>query len=74
MHVQSRKTIHFTISYGCNTSFDETKFFEDLQSVPWDTMKSIDDTYDVMKARLGFLRCRCSFVAPVVLKFSLAKV
>ena len=52
MHVQPPKTNHNTISYRSFKTFDETKFIEDLQSVPWDTIKLFDDTDDVMEAWL----------------------
>ena len=52
MHVQPPKTNHNKISYRSFKTFDETKFIEDLQSVPWDTIKLFDDTDDIMEAWL----------------------
>ena len=52
MHVQPPKTNHFTISYRSFKNFNEAKFIEDLQSVPWDTIKLFDDTDDIMEAWL----------------------
>ena len=52
MQVQSPKTNHFTISYRSFKNLDEAKFIEDLQSVPWDTIKLFEDTDDVMEAWL----------------------
>ena len=52
MHVQPPKKNHNTISYRSFKAFDETKFIEDLQSVPWDTIKLFDDTDDIMEAWL----------------------
>ena len=50
MHVQPPKTNHNTISYRSFKTCDETKFIEDLQSVPWDTIKLFEDTDDIMEA------------------------
>ena len=52
MHVQPPKTDHYTISYRSFKNFNEDKFTEDLQSVPWDTIKIFDDTDDIM-GKLG---------------------
>ena len=52
MHVQPPKSSHFTISYRSFKNFDEAKFIEDLQTVPWDTIKLFDDTDDIMEAWL----------------------
>ena len=52
MHVQPPKTDHYTISYRSFKHFNEDKFTEDLQSVPWDTIKIFDDTDDIMEAWL----------------------
>ena len=52
MHVQPPKSNHFTIFYRSFKNFDEAKFTEDLQSVPWDTIKLFDDTDDIMEAWL----------------------
>ena len=52
MHVQPPKLKHFTISYRSFKNFNETKFIEDLQSVPWDTIKLFEDTDDIMDAWL----------------------
>ena len=50
MHVHPPKTNHYTISYRSFKNFDESKFIEDLQSVPWDTIKLFDDTDDILEA------------------------
>ena len=52
MHVQPPKTNHYTISYRSFKDFNEAKFIEDLQSVPWDTIKLFDDTDDILEAWL----------------------
>ena len=52
MHVQPPKTNHYTISYRSFKDFNEAKFLEDLQSVPWDTIKLFDDTDDILEAWL----------------------
>ena len=52
MHVQPPKMSHYTISYRSFKHFDELKFVEDLQSVPWDTIKLFDDTDDILEAWL----------------------
>ena len=52
MHVQPPKMSHYTISYRSFKNFDESKFVEDLQSVPWDTIKLFDDTDDILEAWL----------------------
>ena len=52
MHIQPPKKNHFTISYRSFKNFDEERFIEDLQSVPWDTIKLFDDTDDIMEAWL----------------------
>ena len=52
MHVQPPKIDHYTISYRSFKNFNEDKFTEDLQSVPWDTIKIFDDTDDIMEAWL----------------------
>ena len=52
MHVQPPKTNHYTISYRSFKNFDEAAFIEDLQFVPWDTVKLFEDTDDVMEAWL----------------------
>ncbi|MEW8546816.1 MAG: reverse transcriptase family protein [Candidatus Thiodiazotropha sp.] len=52
MHVHPPKSNHFSISYRSFNNFDEAKFIEDLQSVPWDTIKLFDDTDDIMEAWL----------------------
>ena len=52
MHVQPPKTNHYIISYRSLKKNDKTIFIEDLQSVPWDIMKSFDDTDDIMEAWL----------------------
>ena len=53
MHVQPPKTDHYTISYKSFKNFNEDKFTEDLQSVPWDAIKIFDDTDDIMEAWLN---------------------
>ena len=50
MHVQPPKMNHYTISYRNFKNFDEAKFVEDLQSVPWDTIKLFDDIDDILEA------------------------
>ena len=52
MHVKPPKMNHYTISYRSYKNFDEAKFVEDLQSIPWDTIKLFDDTDDIMEAWL----------------------
>ena len=52
MHVHPPKTNHHTISYRSFRNFDEAKFIEDIQSVPWDTIKLFDDTDDILEAWL----------------------
>ena len=47
MHVKPPKSKHFTIHYRSFNNFDE-----DLQAVPWDTIKLFDDTDDVTEAWL----------------------
>ena len=52
MHVKPPKSKHFTIHYRSFNNFGEGKFNEDLQAVPWDTIKLFDDTDDVTEAWL----------------------
>ena len=52
MHVHPPKTNHHTISYRSFRNFDEAKFVEDIQSVPWDTIKLFADTDDILEAWL----------------------
>ena len=52
MHIQPPKRNHFTISYRSFRGFDEVKFMDDLQNVPWDTIKLFDDTDDILDAWL----------------------
>ena len=52
MHVHPPKTNHHTISYRSFRNFDEAKFVEDIQSIPWDTIKLFDDTDDILEAWL----------------------
>ena len=52
IHVQPPKTNHYTISYRSFKNFDEATFTEDLQSVPWDTIKLFDDADDIVEAWL----------------------
>ena len=57
IHVQPQKKNHYTISYRSFKNVDETKFIEDLQTAPWDTIKLFDDTDDIMEAWLVYF-CR----------------
>ena len=41
---------HHTISYRSFKNFDEHKFINDLQAVPWDLIKIFDDTDDILEA------------------------
>ena len=50
MHVQPSKGKHYTISYRSFKNFDESKFFNDLQDVPWDIIRIFDDTNDILSA------------------------
>ena len=50
MHNQPPKTNYFTISYRSFKDVDEVKFNDDLQSVPWDTIKLFDDINDILEA------------------------
>ena len=50
MHVKPPKINHYTISYRSFKNFNEAKFIEELQSVPWDTIKLFDDTDDILEA------------------------
>ena len=50
MHVKPPKINHYTISYRSFKKFNEGKFNEELQSVPWDTIKLFDDTDDILEA------------------------
>ena len=52
MHIQPPKRNHSTISYRFFRGFDEVKFMDDLQNVPWDTIKLLDDTDDILDAWL----------------------
>ena len=52
MHVRPPKMNHYTISYRSFKTFDEAKFIEDIQSVPWDTIKLFDDADDILEAWL----------------------
>ena len=52
MHIQPPKRNHFTISYRSFRGFDEVKFMDDLQNVPWNTIKLFDDTDDILDAWL----------------------
>ena len=52
MHVQPPKSNHYTISYRSLKKFDKAKFIEDLQSVPWNTIKLFDRTDDIVEAWL----------------------
>ena len=49
MHVHQPKDNHFTISYRSFKDFDETKFINDLQSVPWNIIHLFDNTDDVLE-------------------------
>ena len=55
MHVQTLKRKHFTISYRSFKDFDETKFFNDILSAPWATIKHFDDIGDILEACLDIL-------------------
>ena len=50
MHNHTPKSNHYTISYRSFKKFDEAKFINDLQAVPWDLMKLFDDTDDILAA------------------------
>ena len=50
MHNKPPKINHYTISYRSFKNFNEAKFIEELQSVPWDTIKLFDDTDDILEA------------------------
>ena len=50
LHVHPTKCNHFTISYRSFKDFDETKFFADLQAVPWDVIQLFDHTDDILEA------------------------
>ena len=52
IHVHRPKINHYTISYRSFRNCDESKFIEDLQSVPWDTIKLFDGTDDILEAWL----------------------
>ena len=49
MHVHQPKDNHFTISYRSFKDFDETKFINDLQSMPWNIIQLFDNTDDVLE-------------------------
>ena len=50
MHVQPKKGKHYTISYRSFKNFDEAKFSNDLNNVPWDIIHIFDDTNDILNA------------------------
>ena len=50
MHVQPKKGKHYTISYRSFKNFDEAKFSNDLNDVPWDIIRIFDDTNDILNA------------------------
>ena len=50
MHVQPKKGKHYTISYRSFKNFDEAKFSNDLNNVPWDIIRIFDDTNDILNA------------------------
>ena len=50
LHVQPPKNKHYTILYRSFRNFDEANFADDLQTVPWDTIKLFDDTDDILEA------------------------
>ena len=52
MHNQPPKNVHFTIAYRSFKNFNEAEFIEDLQTVPWDTIKLFEDIDDIMDAWL----------------------
>ena len=41
---------HYSISYRSFKNFDEAKFINDLQVVPWELIKLFDDTDDILEA------------------------
>ena len=49
MHNHIPKGNHYTISYRSFKDFDEAKFINDLQSVPWDFIKLFDDVNDILE-------------------------
>ncbi|MEW8548505.1 MAG: endonuclease/exonuclease/phosphatase family protein, partial [Candidatus Thiodiazotropha sp.] len=50
MHVHQPKGNHCTISYRSFKDFDETKFINDLQSVPWNIIKLFENTDDILES------------------------
>ena len=54
MHVHQPKDNHFTISYRSFKDFDETKFINDLQSVPW-------NIYIYLIILMMYLKCGQTF-------------
>ena len=47
------KSKHITISYRSYKNFDENKFINELQAVPWDIIQTFDDTDDILEAWLS---------------------
>ena len=52
MHNKPPQNVHFTIAYRSFKNFNEAEFIEDLQTVPWDTIKLFEDIDDIMDAWL----------------------
>ena len=50
MHNHMPKEKHFTISYRSFKNFDEAKFINELQAVPWDLIKLFYDPDDILEA------------------------
>ena len=50
MHNHTPKENHFTISYRSFKNFDEAKFINELQAVPWNLIKLFDDPDDILEA------------------------
>ena len=47
------KSKHITISYRSYKNFDENKFINELQAVPWEIIQTFDDTDDIPEAWLS---------------------
>ena len=47
--MQGPKNIHYTIKYRSFKNFDEIKFIEDLQTIPWDVVKVFEDVDDALE-------------------------
>ena len=50
MHVKPSKGKHYSISYRSFKNFDESKFLNDLEDIPWDIIRIFDDTNDILTA------------------------